>query len=327
MSNESKKYQFQIVNGQVSAVFEIEGNKREFERMERDESWSVSSDGRTVTKSEMDDGRIEVSTFTDVDGDGYFHKTGKSYSGHYSGQNNAGQDSHYESDSDDHGVSTIVSNPSGPQATVSQPQAQESGYSFRIQNDEVVGVSRVRGEVSRGERMDPDEEWFFDGLDVIKTEVNRNSVKTTIFADPNNNGVFQDVFEIEVLTSPAARGLERYSFKLTDGSNATGGSLLESDLIASQHELTKRGWKFDHLDANEELSIIEVDGTYFIVKTEQERSGELEFSLFIDEDDDGLWTEIAEGQTQGDYLDLAGQIDLVGMIDDGLLLPATPFFI
>lgn len=327
MSNENKQYQFQIVNGQVSAVFEIEGNKREFERMERDESWTVSSDGRTVTKSEMDDGRVEVSTFTDTDGDGYFFKSGKTHSGQHSGQNVGEYDSHDEGDADDHGVSTSFSPSLSPQPVTSQQEAYENGYSFSIQNDEIVGVSRVRGTWSRAERIDSNEEWHFDGLDVIKTETHRDSVETSIFADSNNNGVFQEVFEIEVLTNTVSRGLENHSFKLTDGSTATGGSVLESDLIASHLELSRRGWKLDNMDANEDLAVVEVDGTYFIVKSEVERSGEIEFSLFIDEDDDGLWTEVAEGQTRGDYLDSAGQIDLVGMIDDGLLLPAAPFFI
>ena len=50
-----------------------------------------------------------------------------------------------------------------------------------------------------------------------------------------------------------------------------------------------------------------------MVKTETERNG-IEFTLLRDDNGDGIWTQIAEGETTGLHIDNAtGTIDLVGI--------------
>lgn len=73
--NASKAYQFNIVNGVVVAVSEVKNGRTKLERMERDESWSVQ-DGNVI-KTEMEHGRLETTTYSDVDGDGLFVKVSK----------------------------------------------------------------------------------------------------------------------------------------------------------------------------------------------------------------------------------------------------------
>lgn len=74
-NNASKAYQFNIVNGVVVAVSEVKNGRTKLERMERDESWSVQ-DGNVI-KTEMEHGRLETTTYSDVDGDGLFLKVSK----------------------------------------------------------------------------------------------------------------------------------------------------------------------------------------------------------------------------------------------------------
>jgi len=58
---------------------------------------------------------------------------------------------------------------------------------------------------------------------------------------------------------------------------------------------------------------VTLDGVDYVVKTEQERHG-VEFELFRDDNQDGVWTRIAEGEVGADSLDAAtGTVDLVGL--------------
>ncbi|EKE17031.1 MAG: hypothetical protein ACD_10C00657G0001 [uncultured bacterium] len=78
MSNDaSKGYKFNIQNGSVTAVYEVRNGATRFEHMDNDEVWSVN--GSQVIKTEYDDGRLEITTYADVNGDGVFAKVSKSY--------------------------------------------------------------------------------------------------------------------------------------------------------------------------------------------------------------------------------------------------------
>ena len=78
MSNDANKgYQFTVVNGAVTAVYEIKNGRAKFEKMDLNESWSV--DGNNIVKTETDHGRIETTVYSDIDGDGIFAKMSKTY--------------------------------------------------------------------------------------------------------------------------------------------------------------------------------------------------------------------------------------------------------
>ena len=84
----------------------------------------------------------------------------------------------------------------------------------------------------------------------------------------------------------------------------------------------RRGWKVDRIDVNETLQIVEVGGDNLILKTKTQWNGEIDFSVFRDDDNDGLWTEIADGETLDAYVSMDGEVDLVGIVDAGLLQAA-----
>ena len=78
MSNDANKgYQFTVLNGAVTAVYEIKNGRVKFEKMDRDETWTV--DGTNIIKTESEHGRIETTTYSDINGDGIFAKMSKSY--------------------------------------------------------------------------------------------------------------------------------------------------------------------------------------------------------------------------------------------------------
>lgn len=258
MSDSSKGYQFTLSGNTVTAVYEVEHGRVKFERMDSDETWSF--DGTNVIKTEWDDGRLETTTYSDANGDGLFFKASKTYTGtsSYSGRDDHGSDGN---DSDDHNNDHGNWGDSTP--SLDAQLYGEEGYQFDIDvNGVVTAVYEVEHGRVEAERMDWNETWAFDGLDVIQTETKFGKVETTVYTDANQDGVFQKGFELEV-----------------------GGDNL-------------------------------------ILKTKTQWNGEIDFSVFRDDDNDGLWTEIADGETLDAYVSMDGEVDLVGIVDAGLLQAA-----
>lgn len=140
--------------------------------------------------------------------------------------------------------------------------------------------------------------------------------------DADHGGVFRNGFELETVSGSHLRKLETYKFSLSDGSNATGDLAAEGDMISGMMELGHRGWKVERIDANESLQVVEVNGDNLILQTKTQWNGELDFSVFRDDDHDGLWTEIATGETRDAFVTQDGDIDLVGIVHAGLLRTA-----
>lgn len=138
---------------------------------------------------------------------------------------------------------------------------------------------------------------------VTQTKLSKGYVETSIFSDQDGNGLFQEAFEIDVATSSVLNSkLEKHQFTFDESGNVT------LDL-----ELSKGKWKVDRIDLDEDFAQVTLDGVNYVVKTEQERNG-VEFELFRDDNQDGIWTKIAEGEASSEYLDpVNGSIDLVGI--------------
>jgi uncharacterized protein YkuJ len=305
MSDSSKGYRFTFNGNTITAVYEVERGSVKFERMDSDETWSF--DGANVIKTEWDDGRVRTTTYSDVNGDGLFFKTSKTYAG-----------SDHDHDRDDDQGSWGDSAPN-----LGEKRYGEEGYRFDINaNGVVTAVYEVEHGRLEAERMDWNETWTFDGLDVIQTETKFGKAETSVYTDANQDGVFQKDFELDVLTGANLRTLETYKLSLADGSSVTGDSAAEGDTISGMMELGRRGWKVDHIDANETLQVVKLNGDNLILRSKTQWNGEIDFSVFRDDDNDGLWTEIADGETRDAYVTLDGKVDLVGIVDAGLLQAA-----
>lgn len=68
-------YRFQIFNGAVVGMTEIERGRSKPEEIDENEVWTVSSN--IITKSEMEHGIVEVTTYQDLNGDGIYVESSK----------------------------------------------------------------------------------------------------------------------------------------------------------------------------------------------------------------------------------------------------------
>lgn len=333
MSRATKGYQFTIQGNTVTAVYEVENGRVEYERMDPDEVWTF--DGRNVIQVEMDDGRRETTTYSDPDGDGVFVKSARTGS-------TSGHDEH--DDGDDHDdFSGAGSAPGGgrdddgPRAADPDDDLAGGGFlrpdatgfhgtAYTFDFDSLGGLTGAY-EISTGRREadypDGNETWTSAGAGVIKTEVLAGRMGGCLFTDGDRDGVFHKHFELEVLTGSDPRSLETYQFALAGGAPGVSGTAVSpGDRVAGMMELGRRGWKTEALEPDEALSVVAVDGDLLILKIQAQRHGSVEFAVFRDDDGDGLWTEIAEGESQGLFLTADGQVDLVGIAGAGLLQAA-----
>lgn len=126
--------------------------------------------------------------------------------------------------------------------------------------------------------------------EVTQTKVGRGSIETKIYSDADLDGLFAETFEIEVKTNSVR--IEQHKFTITaDGA------------VTADYELGQRGWKLDRKDWNESYQAFDTDndGTFeYVVKVEQERGGQ-EFEIFRDDNGDGIYAQIAEGETVGTF--------------------------
>ena len=167
-SKTSKGYQFTFdAAGTVTAIREIESGRVKLEKIEANETWTYDAATHSVTKTETEKGRIETTTFTDVDGNGIFSKAGTTY-----GTASASG-------------STVIQN------------GYQDGYQFTIDSatHTVSAVHEVKRGVARLETMDANETFSYDATSatVTKTEVERGLTETVVYADANGDGIFNKV--------------------------------------------------------------------------------------------------------------------------------------
>lgn len=149
-------YRFTLTGGTISGVQEMEKGRWQNEKIDRNESWSVTADG--IVKTETDRDGTEVTLYTDANGDGVFFEA-------YSVNRpvTSGVDDLYRFTFDSAGTVTTI-------------QEWDDG----------------RWET---ERPDRNETWQLrDGL-VVKTEVEKGRTEWTVFADNNNDGTWVELAE------------------------------------------------------------------------------------------------------------------------------------
>lgn len=165
MSSSAKGYKFTTLNGVVNAVYEIKNGRMKIERIDSNESWKVV--GSNVVKTEMEHGRTEVTTYSDLDGDGIFTKESKDYA-----------------------IKSTI-NTINPGSSVDVPSALHvSGYKFDVTNSTVTAVYEVERGVAHQEYIDTNEAWSLDGGNIVKTEYEHGLIETSVYSDLDGDGVF-----------------------------------------------------------------------------------------------------------------------------------------
>lgn len=164
----AKAYQFKIVNGAITAVYEVKNGRVKLEKMEQDEAWSIS--GANIVKTESEHGRIETTVYSDPDGDGMYAKVAKSTS-------------------DDAVVApaSVLASSNGVIAVA------QKAYQFDVVNGNVTAVYEIERGYKSLERIEANESWTVDGGTIVKTETSHGINEKTVYADINGDGVFVKV--------------------------------------------------------------------------------------------------------------------------------------
>ena len=71
-------YRFTLLNNEVTNLQEFKDGRWVGEEIDQDESWSF--DGTNLIEREIDKNKIEITTYSDPDGDNIFSKVSKVYS-------------------------------------------------------------------------------------------------------------------------------------------------------------------------------------------------------------------------------------------------------
>lgn len=140
-------------------------------------------------------------------------------------------------------------------------------------------------------------------LSITQSKMIKGFLETETYSDKDGDGRFVKDFEIEVATSGARRDqLERHKFTFD-----TNGEVVQ-DL-----ELKKGRWKLDGIDDDEMFQTIDLDGIAYVVKSETDHKG-VEFEIFRDDNADGIWTLVAEGESRSLHVDIStGSVDIIGL--------------
>lgn len=141
-------------------------------------------------------------------------------------------------------------------------------------------------------------------VSVEQTRADTRASDARIYSDTDGDGNYAETFDIHVAAAAAMR-LPQHQF--TFASDAT---------VLTDQVLHRGQWRSETIDSNEVLQRLTLGGETYVVRTEQESSGEYHFEIFRDDNGDGTWTGIARGESSGTYIDTAtGALSLVGVQD------------
>jgi hypothetical protein len=260
MSSRDEGYKFDIQNGVVVGVYEYDDGRFEREEMDWDETWTVES-GRIV-KNEYEDSRLEYSVYTDADGDGIYVKTGEYYG-------------------------STPNPPTSSTPPVNSPNST-NGYQFEVANGAVTAVYELYGGVRSIESIDANESWQVDGSTFIKTEYEYGLVSTSVYTDPDSDGIYNrasKTYGQANATSPAPDNSSTSSYGYADDGYRFD---IANGAITAVYEIENGVSEREHVEPNETWSI----NADQIIHREYDH-GVLKEKILADNDGDGIYTPIA----------------------------------
>ncbi len=312
-------YKFMLDGNAVVGIYELEHGQLKPKAIKSVESWSY--DGTYVTKNEWKHGYLKTTLYTDLDGDGYFSKVGATIHPGAQGLGTNGASVSQYTANIPSGVSAVSTLGQFSGLNVWNSYNSTEAYRFEFDaNGLATVVYEVKGGVTRVKQIKPNETWLRRGTDVVEQSAERGHIKTEIYRDPDGDGLYNKVFQIDVANSPY--NVRQYAFTLSDGTLAKGGSLSVDDEIQSYSRSRSGKAISTPYSAKNEFAISVVDGDYLIVRAVKNWNGVTSFQIYRDDNNDGNWTEVAKGQTSGLYMTMEGDIDVIGIANAGLLQPA-----
>lgn len=160
-SGQSHGYRFDIVDGNIVSVYEIEHGLSKLEYIEPNETWTVQGDN--IINIEYDHGVYKEKVFADADNDGIYTPIAQSYSS----------------------PTDFSDAPTSLQSLMAQ------GYQFDIVDDVVEQAYEVRDGAIRPDLLDANEHWSVDGENVIKSEIEYGVQSVTTYTDTDHDGLYE----------------------------------------------------------------------------------------------------------------------------------------
>lgn len=164
-SNSNKHFEFNIVDGTVTAFFEVENDVRVEESIDSRDTFVI--DGNQITHTKQTSNGPEIVVYTDAEGDGTY----------------VTEDS---GNSDDNG------NDDHP------GDGDRKGYEFTIVDNVVTAVFEIKNGVKEPKPIDDDDTETYEineNGEVIRTDIEELGTEITTYADINGDGIYHRIAE------------------------------------------------------------------------------------------------------------------------------------
>lgn len=184
-SGGDKIFKFQIVNGQVTAVFELDDGVWEAESLTDHGKKSYTVEGSDVIRTEIKPLGTEISRYSDSDGDGLYNRVSEQWQPS-SNAPGSGSSSNDDNSSGGHKV-----------------------FKFDITNGQVTAVFELDDGVLESKSLTDNgrKSYTVDGSDVIRTELKPFGTEITRYSDPDGDGLFSRVSEQWQVSPNAGNGV------------------------------------------------------------------------------------------------------------------------
>ncbi|MCP5245610.1 MAG: hypothetical protein H6937_06580 [Burkholderiales bacterium] len=178
-SSSNKQYTFTIVNGAVVEFFEVENGFTEQESIDSSDTFVI--EGSQITHTKQTSSGLEVTVFSDPEGDGFYRVASRSDDD--SGSGGSGSDD-------------------------GSSGGSRKAFKFDIVNGEVVGVFELEDGVLESKSIDDDgsETYVVEGDVVVRTEQKAFGAEVTRYEDQDGDGLYLRISEQWVSSSDAPSG-------------------------------------------------------------------------------------------------------------------------
>ncbi|MDD2741127.1 MAG: hypothetical protein PHV02_02580 [Rhodocyclaceae bacterium] len=227
MSNDANKgYKFNVQNGSITAVYEVEHGTTKLKQMDNDEIWRI--DGQQVIKSEYDDGHQEITVYADTDGDGVFAEISKSYAPATS-ETSANPSTNWQKDIENDDVETGyegASHDSDHSLSTFENSGREK-YAFTVENNQITRVQELEHGFMQDKVLSSNEQYIVDtNNNVLKIETKSYGQEIVRYSDIDQDGLYAKISEDFVSNTPtpssATENISSFLFYGSDGDDAIG---------------------------------------------------------------------------------------------------------
>lgn len=167
-SSGSKEYTFTIVDGAVTAYFEVEDGITEEESIDSNDTFAI--DGNQIILTKHTSGDTEITVFSDPDDNGFYTITSET-----------GDSDHSDDEDDDDGHGS---------------GHEHKSFKFDITDGVVTAVYELDDGVWEPKSIDDDdsETYTVEGNEVVRTEIKPFGAEITRYADIDSNGVSDGIY-------------------------------------------------------------------------------------------------------------------------------------